>query len=63
MGREAPPGEGKLAISGSHLEDAGWSLQPKDGMQEEENSLSKFSLLFFFFFSSYRAGTIRNIGS
>lgn len=49
MGREAPPGEGKLAISGSHLEDAGWSLQPKDGMQEEENSLSKFSLLFFFF--------------
>ena len=50
MGREgtlAPPGEGTLAVSGPYLKDAGWSLQPKDEMQEEEaNNLSKFSPFF-----------------
>lgn len=46
MGREgtpAPPGAGTLATQGSDLKDAGWSLQPEDGMQEKTNGLSKFS--------------------
>lgn len=45
MGREgtlAPPGGGTLATPGSSLKDAD-GLQPEDGMQEEANSLSKFS--------------------
>lgn len=45
LGREgtlAPLGEGTLAIQRCYLKDAGWSLQPEDGMQEK-NSLSKFS--------------------
>lgn len=35
-GTLASRGEGLLTISGSHLKDEGWSLQPENEMQEEE---------------------------
>lgn len=42
----APQGDGLLTISGSYLKDEGWSLQPENEMQEEEEkSFLKFSPL------------------